>query len=136
MKNIKQITSIVWKKTVKYKNTYKLAFAILIAITIALALTVVSVALYVATGTSKLDLSRPGYEEVRKKVSAENEEDKSGISPIGAIDKKLLDDYLAKYKKQQQRLQDYDSFDPKNIEDIQLGLESEQVVLPNDGVSN
>lgn len=137
MKNaLKQYVGRTWKVIVKYKNTYKLTFAILIAITIAMALTVVSVALYIATGTSKLDLSRPGYEEVRKKVSTEKEEDKSAFSPVGTIDKKLLDDYLVKYKKQQQRLKNYDTYEPKNIEDAQLGLNSEQVVLPGDGASN
>lgn len=107
---------------------YRLLFSIGSAIVICLLLTVFSTSLYVITGTSKLDLSKPGYEEVRKKITRKSANETS-FGSNGPLDKKIINDYLEKYKKQAQDLREYDSFNPKLIDDIPLGLNAEATPL-------
>ncbi len=107
---------------------YRLLFGIGSAIVICLLLTVFSASLYVITGTSKLDLSKPGYEEVRKKVTRKSANETS-FGSNGPLDKKIINDYLEKYKKQAQDLREYDSFNPKLIDDVPLGLNAEAAPL-------
>ncbi len=108
---------------------YRLLFSIGSAIVVCLLLTVFSVSLYVITGTSKLDLSRPGYEEVRKKVTRATVNE-SAFGSNGPLNAKIVNDYLKKYKKQSQDLSKYDNFDPKLLDDAPLGLSSDPLPLP------
>lgn len=121
------------KRLRKLINHYKLVFGVGAAIVICLLLTVFSVLLYAITGTSKLDLSRPGYEDVRRKV-AKVQPGEGSFEPSGPLDGKIIDDYLKKYQKQSQNLSKYDSFDPKLLDDAALGLSSVQTG-PSDGTN-
>ncbi len=114
-------------------SRYRLVFSMVLAIAICLLLTVFSVLLYVITGTSKLDLSRPGYEEVRKQVTRTSP-DESSFESNGALDTKIIGDYLEKYKKQTQTLSKYDTFNPHLLDDAPLGLAS-TVIGPTDGAN-
>lgn len=118
----------------RFINQYRLFFAMLFAIIIALVLTAVSIFLYIVTGTSKLDLSRPGYEGAREKVR-QAEADEKTFGPSGPIDEDTLKTFLDEYKKQAQRLNGYDTFSPKILEDNQLGLDSATQVAPSDGAN-
>lgn len=75
---------------------YKLSFAIGGAIAVCLLLTVVSVLLYVITGTSKVDLSRPGYEKARQKIDRSNLDQESDFEASGMLDGKVMAEYLKK----------------------------------------
>jgi hypothetical protein len=109
---------------------YKLAFGLCGAIVISVILTAFSVILYEVTGSSKLDLSRPGYEAVRKKISkAPPVQDDFG--PTGSLNSKIITQYLANYTKQTQALNSYDSFNPQLLDDTQLGL-TDTTVAPTD----
>lgn len=121
------------KKVQPLISRYTLAFSMFMAIVICLVLTVFSVLLYVITGTSKLDLSRPGYEEVRKQVTRTSP-DESSFESSGSLDGKVLGDYLEKYKKQAQTLSKYDSFNPHLLDDTPLGL-APTVTGPADGAT-
>ena len=90
-------------------------------VVLSLLLTVFSLVLYVVTGASKLDLSRPGYEEVRQKV-VKTPLRENAFEPNGALNSKIINDYLEKYKKQSQALNKYDTFDPHLLDDAPLGL--------------
>lgn len=121
------------RKTQSLINRYKLLFGVGSAIVICLFLTVFSVLLYVVTGTSKLDLSRPGYEGARQKVTRTSANENS-FGATGALDRKTVDAYLEKYKKQSQALGKYDHFDPKLLDDGPLGI-GPAVIAPSDGAS-
>lgn len=117
------------RHTKRLVGRYKLAFGLFGAIVISLALTAFSVLLYEVTGSSKLDLSRPGYEAVRKKISqAPPTQDNFG--PTGSLNAKIITQYLANYSKQTQTLNSYDSFNPQLLDDTQLGL-TDTTVAPN-----
>lgn len=122
------------RKIQAFANRYKLLFAISSAIFVALALTAVSVFLYIITGTSKLDLSRPGYEGVREKVKQDNT-DENSFGPNGALDDKTMKEFIDEYKKQSQRLSGYDAFNPKILDDNQLGLDTSTQTAPSDGAN-
>lgn len=122
------ISKIPGRRTAQiFINRYKLFFGITLAVCISLLLTVFSLSLYVITGTSKLDLSRPGYEEVRQKVEKAPLRE-NAFEPNGPLDSKIINDYLVKYKKQSQTLEKYDTFDPKLLDDAPLGLTPDQSV--------
>lgn len=114
-------------------NQYKLTFAIGSAIVICLLLTVASVFLYVITGTSKVDLSRPGYETARKKIDRDVDRQENDFETSGELDGKVMADYLKKYNKQTQILAGYDTFEPKLLDDTQLGLVTTTQIAPSDG---
>ncbi len=122
-----------YSRTQRLINQYKLSFAIGGAVVICLLLTVVSVSLYVITGTSKVDLSRPGYETARKKVDRSSDSQESDFEASGSLDGKIMADYLKKYTKQTRTLSEYDTFEPKLLDDSQLGLTSTTQVAPSDG---
>lgn len=114
-------------------NRHRLIFAISSAIVVSLLLTVFSILLYVVTGTSKLDLSRPGYEEVRQKIT-KTPPSTNSFEPNGSLDSKIIDDYLKRYKDQSQSLSKYDTFNSHLLDDAPLGLSTVQVG-PSDGTS-
>lgn len=109
-----------------YIQAHSLVIGVATVVTVAIILTSVNMALYVTTGTSKLDLSRPGYESARKEVSSEDKLDQQKSFPsIGKLNKKDLDEYLVNYKKKQQTLQRYDKFSTEILDNSQLNLPSE-----------
>lgn len=112
---------------------FGLPFGIFLAIVIALLLTVVSMALYFISGTSKLDLSRPGYESARKQITHDSSNDQSFPS-TGPIDAKVIKDFLARYDKETKNLDQYDKFDQNILDDTQIGL-TDQQIAPSDGAS-
>jgi hypothetical protein len=121
------------KKMRPIVNRYKLAFAITGAVIICLLLTVFSVVLYAITGTAKLDLSRPGYEEVRRQISKKSPSDTS-FEPNGSLSSAIITDYLKEYKKQSSAINKYDNFNPRLLDDGSLGLSSTQLT-PSDGAT-
>jgi hypothetical protein len=112
---------------------YKLAFAIGSAIVASLILTAFSVLLYNVTGSAKLDLSRPGYESVRQKVSRTSAQP-NNFQSTGPLNNKVISSYLKEYDKQSTRLSSYDAFNPSLLDDSQLGL-SDTLVAPTDGAN-
>lgn len=108
-----------------YVQAHSLVIGVAGVVGVAIILTSINMVLYVTTGTSKLDLSRPGYESARKEVSNEDKLDQQkSFSSIGKLDKKTLDEYLVSYKKKQQALQRYDKFSTEILENPQLNLPS------------
>ena len=109
-----------------YAGRYQLAFAMLCAICIALLLTIASMGLYVASGTAKLDLSRPGYESARKKITKSGDETDKGIASSGKLTDEVMSKFLADYQKEAQAVRHYDVFDPHLIGDAELGIAADQ----------
>lgn len=114
-------------------NSYSLPFAIVSAIAAALLLTIVSVLLYSISGTAKLDLSRPGYESALKQVHR-SDSNNQNFSASGALDGKVINDFLKLYDKEAKDVSQYSSFKENILDDAQLGLTAEQAPA-SDGAS-
>lgn len=98
----------------------KLPFALAGATVIAFIVTVVSTMLYVASGTITTDLSRPGYERVRKEVkSPKTEQIYDTTSPVTA---KAIDEFMKDYTKRVQALNGYSNFSGTALDDNDLQL--------------
>lgn len=97
---------------------YRLAVSIVAAIVLVLLMTALSVALYIRDGTSRLDLSRPGYESVRDQI------DRSGSLPSfssnGPVDAASVQEFQKLYDEQTKKLDHFSSFQEKTLEDNQI----------------
>lgn len=78
------------------------------SIVIAIMLVLMSMALYVSSGASQLDLSRPGYESLREQVRGD--ETFKGFSASGAIDEAALKEFDKLYAEKLQETQAVDAF--------------------------
>lgn len=101
-------------------------FMVLVAVTIIVSMILVSVAMavYTSSGAAQLDLSRPGYQEVRNQ--ADRNEVISAFPAVGTIDKQSLNDFRALYDKQANQVVGYDGFGGTPMSDQALGLELPQ----------
>ncbi len=79
-KGIKKLPA--YRRAKKVVDEYKLIFAITSAIIVCFVLTAVSLLLYGLTGTSKVDLSRPGYELARKKIDRSSQSSQCVASQV------------------------------------------------------
>lgn len=101
-------------------NAHRLTGAIALSILIALVLTMISVSLYIRSGASRLDLSRPGYEKVREQVSNEDENDT--FSASGPMNVDVIDEFQALYTKKRATIGKLDPFSPTVLEDDSIRL--------------
>ena len=94
------------------------------SITIAILLVMVSMALYVSSGVSQLDLSRPGYESIREKVSDSSFE---GFSADGPINEAALNEFDTLYTKKLKEMQSVDAFGGKVLTPESLQIDQASV---------
>lgn len=102
----------------------KLPLALTGAIVLSLMLTVVSVVWYSLGGSSKLDLSRPGYERERSEVrTTDTQKTYDTTSPVT---KQAIDDFLKEYDDRAKELGGYGNFGDNALDDndIQLKVQS------------
>ena len=99
---------------------HKLLLMVSGSIVISILLVMVALALYYSTGASQLDLSRPGYSDLREQVK--NNDDYKGFRASGSIDAKSLDEFDAMYTKQLDELKAVDAFnnDVLSLKSLQL----------------
>lgn len=103
----------------------KLPLALTAAILLSIVLTCISVAWYSLDGSSKLDLSRPGYEQVRTQVlSNDTQKTYDTTSPVT---KSAIDSFTTEYDSRSKELQSYGSFSDGTLDDnnIQLSAPSD-----------
>ena len=72
------------------------------AIVTSLVLVVVSMWLYNMSGAAQLDLSRPGYQDVRAR--AQQTKQFKGFEATGVLDKKALDNFEQLYQQQKKEI--------------------------------
>lgn len=101
-------------------------FILLIVGTIATALflVVISMALYVSSGTAQVDLSRPGYSTVRDQAK-ENDASYNAFSGTGPIDKEALQEFETRYDTRSKQITGVKAFNSDPLSDISLRIESE-----------
>lgn len=114
--NLTKLSRAVEKKS----SQTKIIIGLSLAIVIALILTVISVGLYISSGVSRLDLSRPGYEPARQGVN-----EKSATKTFdnsGDMDAKAIGEFTELYDEQQSVLENTSSFSDNNLDDAQLNF--------------
>lgn len=103
-------------------------YLLLIGISLAIAAILVGISmdLYVSSGASQLDLSRPGYSAVQDKVVKPDSEFDS-FDANGPIDKTSVDQFSDLYKNQADKAQAVDAYngDPLNPSIIGLDQDAE-----------
>jgi hypothetical protein len=99
---------------------HRFPVAIAIVVGIALLMTAVSLSLYITSGTSRLDLSRPGYEQVRKDVKATPD---ASFSSDGPVDKAALDEFQKLYDARRTNLNELGDFKDTTLDDSSLRFE-------------
>lgn len=100
-------------------------FLALIAAVILISLFLVSVALslYNSSGAAQLDLSRPGYQDVRDQ--AKRDTTSKSFPATGSLDKEALDLFTKLYGEQSAKVSSSDSFDASALSADSLQLFAE-----------
>lgn len=83
-------------------------------------MTWISLEIYKHSDAIKLDMSRPGYEKVRKQV--EKSSDDQPFDSGGPIDEKAIKDFEGRMTKYQKELNSLGNYDSSTIDDNNLGL--------------
>lgn len=104
----------------QYLAKHQFACFITLCIVIAIAMTGISLEIYKHSDAIKLDMSRPGYEKVRKQV--EKSADDQPFDSNGTIDKRAIDDFENRMNKYQKELNSLGNYDSSTIDDENLGL--------------
>lgn len=99
---------------------FKLAITITVSIIIALILTFISISLYIKSGVASLDLSRPGYEQVREQIRPST--GNKSFNPNGPVNKAALDEFTELYQAEVKELSGGNNFSDKSLSDKQLRL--------------
>lgn len=98
---------------------HRLPAAIGLVVTITGLMTILSVGLYITSGTSGLDLSRPGYDAARKEVKNDST---PNFALSGPLDNEAYGVFKKLYDDQRSRLSGIGKFDDTVLSDESLGL--------------
>ncbi len=105
---------------------HRFLFLVFGSIIIAIFLVFVALSLYVSSGTSQLDLSRPGYQAIREQVH----EDTSfnGFDANGALDKNALNRFQSLYDAKLKEAESFDAYgnDVLSPESLQIDKSSSE----------
>lgn len=96
---------------------HRLPAAIVAVIGIAALLTVVSMSLYITSGTASLDLSRPGYKQVRDQVVSQPSETFNSNGPMNAD---VVVSFRQLFEAQKKSLNDLGDFSDASLDDASL----------------
>lgn len=93
---------------ISHAKDHKLLIMVFGSIAISIVLVLISLALYYSTGASQLDLSRPGYSDLREQVR--NDDDFKGFSPVGPINEDSLEEFDKLYAEKLKEIEAVDAF--------------------------
>lgn len=102
-------------------SKHKFIIMIAVSIVIALALASISMVMYAWSGAAQVDLSRPGYQSVRKEAMSNQKYD--GFSATGEIDSKVLQEFEEVYGKQADQVLGIDAFAGDVLSDTTLKID-------------
>jgi hypothetical protein len=111
-----------WTRFIALVGRHRFPFAIGSVICVALLMTAVSMSLYVSSGASRLDLSRPGFEQARKGIK-QTPDDK--FNSDGKVDSATVDEFEKLYQKQRVYLNNLGDFKDTSLDDPSLRLSSD-----------
>lgn len=104
-------------KSFIYKN--KVLSGLFVVLAITCLLTGISMTLYVTSGASGLDLSRPGFNNARNKIEDSKMTSFPSSGPLGEKDYQT---FITLFTKEREKLQSLGSFDENTLSDEALGL--------------
>jgi len=93
---------------------------IAITIVVSMVLVIVAMSLYNSSGAAQLDLSRPGYQAVRKDVV--QDKDAVAYPSTGELDQAAIDQFNKMYSTRAKSVSGASSFDPGAMSDDALQL--------------
>ena len=109
-----------WEQIEHVIQKHRIIYAVIAALLIASLLTGVSMALYVSSGASRLDLSRPGYESLRNDVQQGKGEDT--FSATGPLNTDVAQDFQERLNRHRETLSKLDTFGTNALDDEQLQI--------------
>ena len=98
---------------------HQLPTAIGLVVFVTMILTVVSMALYIQSGASGLDLSRPGFSNARNDLQQDAAVD---FKSTGNLTQSDVETFKKLYDKQRSILNSLSNFDDESLSDASLGL--------------
>lgn len=99
---------------------HRIGIGVVLALVVAGVLTMASMALYVSSGASRLDLSRPGYEKARTEITKNAEKER--FSASGPVDEATMQEFQARFNKRRGELNSLGAFNSTALDDTQLQL--------------
>lgn len=112
--------TLSWERLQGVVERHRIIYGIIAALLIAMLLTAVSLALYVSSGASRLDLSRPGYERVRTEVSQGTQEE--AFSSTGPMNSSVAEDFQQRFTKHRDILSKLDTYGTNALDDTELQI--------------
>lgn len=112
--------NVSWNRARHIVERHRIIYGIIAALIISMLLTAVSMALYVSSGASRLDLSRPGYERVRTEVKHGKEE--VDFSASGPMNSSVAADFQKRFSKHRDALSKLDTFGSNALDDTELQI--------------
>lgn len=102
---------------------HQFRFLVLIAgtITVSIVIVMVSLNLYNSSGAAQVDLSRPGYQSIRKEAS-ENNDPEDTFDSTGSLNSQVITNFQKIYNKHANQVIGVDSFGPDALSDDSLEL--------------
>lgn len=107
-------------------SRHSFGLMIILAILITSGLVVVSMALYYSSGAAQLDLSRPGYNDVRDQI--EKNDDFGDYSSTGAINAGVVTEFKLLFSERLKKIESVDSFggDPLSSDALGMAIDTTQ----------
>lgn len=102
------------------RRKFRFASMIICVIAVACTLTGISLHIYNASGAAQVDLSRPGYQSVRKEATANTSDEQ--FSATGNLDAKAYSQFNAMYDRHAKRTVDAPSFGEEALSDDLLQI--------------
>lgn len=112
--------NLTWERIQHIIERHRMTYGIIGALLIAMLLTAVSMALYISSGASRLDLSRPGYESVRETVGRDTAEEL--FSATGPMNSEVANDFQQRFTKHRETLNKLDTFGTNALDDTELQI--------------
>ncbi len=103
------------------RSKYRFLFMIFSAVIIAGGLVAISMAIYSSSGAAQLDLSRPGYKDVRSQAD-KSSDSFMDFSELGTISQKVIDEFNKKFNVEYEKLKLFDAFGGDPLNPTALGL--------------
>ncbi|MEO5499251.1 MAG: hypothetical protein ABIR46_02010 [Candidatus Saccharimonadales bacterium] len=112
--------NLFWQRLAQVVDRHRITYAVAGALLIAMLMTAVSMALYVSSGASRLDLSRPGYESARGDVQRVTNEE--AFSASGPMNTEVVNDFQTRFSKHRAILQKLDTYGTNALDDTELQI--------------
>lgn len=103
-----------------FQDKHRFMLMIILSIFVASVLVAISMALYYSSGAAQLDLSRPGYKDVRAQVI--NNDDFQNYSNSGPINKTTIAEFESIYSQQVKKTESVDAFAGDPLSPDALGI--------------